>query len=194
MRTAEINRKTKETDVSLSIDLDGSGVSDIDTGIGFFNHMLESFAKHSMIDLNLSCKGDLMVDSHHTIEDCGIVIGSGIKKALGDKAGIARYADATIPMDEALALCAIDLSGRAYLSFEAAFNMERVGYLDTEMVEEFFYAIVVNGMLNLHIREIAGKNTHHIIEAIFKSFGVALRKAITKDDRIVGTLSTKGVL
>ena len=190
MRTAEINRKTKETDISLKLDLDGSGISEIDTGIGFFDHMLESFSKHSMIDLTLSCRGDLMVDSHHTVEDCGIVLGNGIKSALKDKAGIARYADVTVPMDEALVLCAVDLSGRAYLSFDADFNMERVGYLDTETVEEFFYALCVNGMFNLHIKKI----THHIIEAIFKSLGAALRKAITIDERITGTLSTKGVL
>lgn len=194
MRTATITRKTKETDITLTINLDGTGEGKIETGIGFFDHMLNSFAKHSLIDLELKCQGDLIVDCHHTIEDCGIALGMAIKKALGDKNKIARYGDATIPMDEALILCAVDLSGRAYLRFTGEFNSERVGYFDTEMVEEFFYAVSQNAKMNLHIKQLDGKNSHHIIEGMFKSFAVALRKAVSVNDRITGTLSTKGVL
>lgn len=194
MRTATINRKTKETDISITLSLDGTGEASIDTGIGFFDHMLNSFARHSLIDLNITCKGDLIVDCHHTIEDCGIALGMAIKKALGDKSGIVRYGDATVPMDEALILCAIDLSGRSYLRFSGEFGNERVGYFDTEMVEEFFYAVSQNAKMNLHIKELDGRNTHHVIEGMFKAFAVALSKAITKSERITGTLSTKGVL
>lgn len=193
MRTATVQRKTNETDIELTINLDGNGQSDIDTGIGFFDHMLCSFTKHSGIDLTLRCKGDLIVDCHHSIEDCGIALGIAIKKALGDKAGIARFGDATVPMDETLVLSAIDLSGRAYLSFEATFGSERVGYFDTEMTEEFFYALASNAKMNLHIKEISGKNTHHVIEGIFKSFAVAFKKAI-KSDGSNNMPSTKGVL
>lgn len=194
MRTATITRKTKETDISLTINLDGSGKSNIETGIGFFDHMLNSFSKHALIDLDLKCQGDLIVDCHHTVEDCGIALGMAIKKALGDKQGISRYADCTMPMDEALILCAIDLSGRAFLSFDAEFNSERVGYFDSEMVEEFFYALASNARMNLHIKELSGRNTHHVIEGIFKAFAVALRKSVQIDSRIEGTLSTKGVI
>lgn len=194
MRTSEISRKTSETDIYIKLNLDGSGKSNIDTGIGFFDHMLTSFSKHSLIDLDLKCTGDLIVDCHHTIEDCGIALGTAIKRALGDKSGITRFADATVPMDEALILCAIDLSGRSYLSFDAVFNMERVGYYDTEMVKEFFYALSENADMNLHIKELSGSNTHHVIEGIYKAFAVCLKKAIALDDRIKGIPSTKGVI
>lgn len=194
MRTAEISRKTGETDIYCKINLDGKGESVIDTGVGFFDHMLTAFSKHGIIDLELKCKGDLIVDCHHTVEDCGIVLGECIKEALSDKKGINRYGDAIVPLDEALILTAIDLSGRAYFSFDAKFNTERVGYFDTEMTKEFFYALCDNSKMNLHIKEISGENSHHIIEAMFKSFAVAFRKAIAYNERITGTPSTKGVL
>lgn len=192
MRQSEVERKTKETDISIKLNIDGSGIGNIDTGIGFFDHMLEAFCKHSGVDLDIKCKGDLIVDCHHTVEDVGIVLGSAIRKALGNKSGIARYGDAMIPMDEALVLCAIDLSGRSYLVFEANLSAERVGYMDSETVKEFFYALAMNGMLNLHIREISGENTHHVIEGMFKAFAHAFKKAVAlSGDQ---TLSTKGVL
>ena len=193
-RKATITRKTKETDISCEINIDGVGESKIDTGIGFFDHMLEGFSKHGFFDLNLTCKGDLVVDCHHTIEDCGIVLGSTIKKAIRDKVGIKRYGSCVLPMDETLVLCAIDLSGRPYLNFEAEFQTERVGYFDTEMVKEFFYAISYSCGMNLHIKVLDGANAHHMIEAMFKAFAKALDEATTKDPRIVDQLSTKGSL
>lgn len=193
-RKATITRKTKETDISCEINIDGVGESKIDTGIGFFDHMLEGFSKHGFFDLNLTCKGDLVVDCHHTIEDCGIVLGSTIKKAISDKVGIKRYGSCVLPMDETLVLCAIDLSGRPYLNFEAEFQTERVGYFDTEMVKEFFYAISYSCGMNLHIKVLDGANAHHMIEAMFKAFAKALDEATTKDPRIVDQLSTKGSL
>lgn len=194
MREAEVNRKTNETDISIKLNLDGAGKSEIETGIGFFDHMLTSFSKHSLIDLQISCKGDLIVDCHHTIEDVGIALGFALKKAIGNKYGINRFGDCTMPMDDALILCAIDLSGRGYLGFDASFNMDRVGYYDTEMVKEFFYALAINAGFNLHLRQLAGSNTHHIIEGMYKAFAVALRKAVEKNPRIEGILSTKGSL
>jgi imidazoleglycerol-phosphate dehydratase len=190
-RVATINRKTKETDIFCELNLDGMGESEISTGIGFLDHMLTSFAKHGFFDLKLTCKGDLNVDCHHTIEDCGIVLGTCIKKALSDKTGIKRYGSFMLPMDETLVLCAIDLSGRPYLNFDATFDVERVGYFDTEMVKEFFYAISYACGMNLHIKVLDGSNAHHMIEAMFKGFAKALDEASSVDPRIKGILSTK---
>ncbi len=193
-RIAYIERKTNETDIKLELHIDGTGQTKIDTGIGFFDHMLNSFARHGFFDLKLIVKGDLYVDSHHTIEDTGIVLGNAIKKALGDKKGIKRYGSCMLPMDETLVLCAIDLSGRPYLAFDAAFTTDRVGYFDTEMVREFFYAISYTAGMNLHIKVLSGTNNHHMIEAMFKAFAKALDMAVTYDERIVDVLSTKGSL
>lgn len=193
-RVATLNRKTKETDIFCEINLDGNGECEVNTGIGFFDHMLCSFAKHGLFDLKLTCKGDLNVDCHHTIEDCGIVLGSCIKKALSDKVGIKRYGSFMLPMDDALVLCAIDLSGRPYLNFSAEFPVERVGYFDTEMVREFFYAISYSAGMNLHIKLLDGMNAHHMIEAMFKGFAKALDEASQKDERIQSVLSTKETL
>ncbi len=194
MRTASITRKTSETDINVALCLDGSGKADIDTGIGFFDHMLKSFAKHGFFDLTLKVKGDLYVDCHHTIEDTGIVLGEAIKIALGDKKSIRRYGNMMLPMDETLVLCAIDLSGRPYLNFKAEFTSDRVGGFDTEMVKEFFYAISYSAGMNLHIKQIDGDNNHHIIEAMFKAFAKALDEAVSIDPRITDVLSTKGAL
>lgn len=193
-RTASISRTTSETDIAVTLNLDGSGCSDIDIGIGFFDHMLRSFAKHGFFDLTVQVKGDLEVDCHHTIEDTGIVLGEAIKKAVGDKKGIRRYGSFALPMDETLVLTALDLSGRPYLCFDADFTVDRVGEFDTEMVREFFYAISYSCGMNLHIRQLAGQNNHHIIEAIFKSFAKALDEATGYDPRIKDVLSTKGTL
>lgn len=193
-RISKLTRKTKETDIAISFSIDGSGKSQINTGIGFFNHMLDGFARHGFFDLDVNCEGDLAVDCHHTIEDCGIVLGNAIKNALGDKKGIRRYGSCILPMDETLVLCAIDLSGRPYLNFEAEFTVEKVGYMDTEMVKEFFYAISYTAGMNLHIKVLNGGNNHHMIEAMFKAFARALDEATTIDPRITGILSTKGSL
>lgn len=193
-RTAKLTRKTKETDITIDFNIDGSGRSSINTGIGFFNHMLEGFARHGFFDLDLSCEGDLAVDCHHTIEDCGIVLGNAIKHAIGDKKGIRRFGDCTLPMDETLVLCAVDLSGRPYLSFDANFTTDRVGYMDTEMVKEFFYAISYTAGMNLHIKILTPGNNHHMIEAIFKAFARALDQATSYDSRITDVMSTKGSL
>lgn len=194
MRTASINRKTKETDIKCTFNIDGNGQGTINTGIGFFDHMLEGFKKHGFFDLDLSIDGDLNVDGHHSVEDAGIVLGTAIKEALGDKAGIMRYGSTILPMDDALALCAIDLCGRPYFVFECDFSVDKVGYLDTELIREFFYAISYSAGMNLHIKMIHGENNHHMIEAIFKAFGRALDEATLKDPRIQGVLSTKGSL
>lgn len=193
-RIASVTRTTKETDISLTLNIDGSGTSRIDTGIGFFNHMLEGFAKHGFFDLDLSVKGDLQVDGHHTVEDTGIVLGTAIKEAVGDKTGIKRYGSFILPMDDALALCAVDLCGRPYLSFECDFTVERVGYLETELVREFFYAVSYAAAMNLHIKMLSGINNHHMTEAMFKAFAKALDEAVSKDGRIKDVLSTKGSL
>ena len=193
-RNAKLTRTTAETDIELSIELDGSGKAEIDTGIGFFDHMLTSFAKHGLFDLKVKVQGDLSVDCHHTIEDTGIVLGAAIKKALGDKKSIKRFGNFMLPMDETLVLCAIDLSGRPYLVFDATFNQERVGYFDTEMVKEFFYAVSYSAGMNLHIKEMYGENTHHVIEAAFKAFARALDEATMLDSRVTGLPSTKGAL
>lgn len=194
MRCAKIERKTKETDIVLELNLDGTGKADISTGIGFFDHMLHSFAKHGFFDIKLLVKGDLEVDCHHTIEDVGIVLGQAIEQALGDKAGIVRYGQSLLPMDETLCLCAIDLSGRPYLNFDMTFTTDRVGTFDTEMVKEFFYAISYSAKMNLHLKQMAGDNNHHLMEAAFKSFARALDSAVRTDDRIQGVLSAKGAL
>lgn len=193
-RTCKITRKTNETDITLELSLDGSGKSNIDTGIGFFDHMLNSFAKHGFFDLNIACKGDLYVDSHHTIEDVGIVLGQAIKEALGNKKGIKRYGYFILPMDEALILCSMDLSGRPYFVFDASFTVEQVGNMDTEMVKEFFYAVTYNSGMNLHMKQLEGSNNHHIIEGMFKAFAKAFDEAVQIDNRIDGVLSTKGTL
>lgn len=193
-RTAAVPRVTNETNIALVLGLDGSGKTDIQTGIGFLDHMLNSFARHGFFDLDCKGKGDLYVDSHHLIEDTGIVLGEAIKKALGDKKGIRRYGNFLLPMDEALVLCALDLSGRPYLVFDAEFTTDRVGYFDTEMVKEFFYAVSYSAGMNLHIRQIAGSNNHHIIEAMFKAFAKALDEATGYDARVTDVLSTKGTL
>ena len=193
-RKADFVRKTKETDIALSLCLDGYGKSTVSTGIGFFDHMLEGFARHGLFDLKVSVEGDLAVDCHHTIEDTGIVLGNAIKKAVGDKCGIKRYGSCILPMDEVLVLCAIDLSGRPYLAFDAEFTTDRVGYFDTEMVKEFFYAISYTAGMNLHIKVLSGGNNHHVIEAMFKAFAKALDEATVIDPRITDVLTTKGSL
>ena len=194
MRTAEVVRTTNETDIAAKLTLDGSGKYAIDTGVGFFNHMLEGFTRHGLFDLELSRKGDLEVDCHHTVEDCGIVLGKAIAQALGDKKGIRRFGSCVLPMDESLVLCALDLSGRPYLQFDALFTQERVGDLDTEMVKEFFYAISYTAGMNLHIKVLTPGNHHHMIEAMFKAFARALDEAVALDPRITDVLSTKGTL
>ncbi|NMB33827.1 MAG: imidazoleglycerol-phosphate dehydratase HisB [Clostridium sp.] len=193
-RVSKVSRKTGETDVELHINIDGTGKSKIDTGVGFFDHMLELFSKHGLFDLEVEARGDLKVDAHHTVEDVGIVLGQAIKEALGEKKSIKRYASSYVPMDEALALVVIDLGGRPYLVFDAQFKNERLGTMDTELVEEFFRAITFNTGMNLHIKILYGSNTHHTVEAIFKAFGRALDQATGLDKRIEGVMSTKGIL
>lgn len=193
-RTGECKRSTNETQIEVTINLDGSGKADVNTGIGFFDHMLNSFARHGFFDLTVKVTGDLYVDCHHTIEDTGIALGVAIRKALGDKKSIKRYGSMILPMDESLAMCAIDLSGRPYLVFDVDFTRERVGYFDTEMVKEFFHAITYTTGINLHIKMLESGNNHHMIEAIFKAFAKALDEATLMDDRIKDVLSTKGTL
>ncbi|MCD8132962.1 MAG: imidazoleglycerol-phosphate dehydratase HisB [Clostridiales bacterium] len=193
-RIATINRKTNETDISLTINLDGTGKRQIQTGIGFFDHMLSGFARHGFFDLDVSVRGDLEVDCHHTIEDTGIVLGTALREAVGDKRGIRRFGSMILPMDETLVLSAIDLSGRPYLVMDAVFTAERVGDMDTEMVREFFYAVSYAAGMNLHLKVLSGTNNHHMIEALFKAFGKALDEAVSMDPRITDVLSTKGSL
>lgn len=193
-RTATLTRKTKETDISVSLNLYGTGKAQINTGIGFFDHMLDGFARHGLFDLNVTVKGDLAVDCHHTIEDTGIVLGQAICRAAGDKAGIRRYGHVILPMDETLALCAIDLSGRPYLRYDAPFTAGRIGELDTEMIREFFYAVSYGAMMNLHLKILDGGNNHHMAEALFKSFGKALDMATQEEPRIKEAWTTKGSL
>lgn len=193
-RNAKIERKTKETEIKLQLNIDGTGKSIISTGIGFFDHMLTSFARHGFFDLECYVNGDLQVDCHHTIEDVGIVLGQAIKEALGEKKGIKRYGSFLLPMDETLVLCAIDLSGRPYFAYDVCLTAERVGQMDTEMVKEFFYAISYAAGMNLHIKLLDGSNNHHIIEGIFKAFAKALDDATLMDPRITDVLSTKGSL
>ncbi len=194
IRKAHVSRKTSETDIEISICLDGTGECDADTGIGFFDHMLNSFARHGLFDLSVKVRGDLYVDGHHTIEDTGIVLGEAIQKALGDKKGIRRFGYFILPMDETLVLASLDLSGRAYLNFQVPLTVDRVGTMDTEMVREFFYAISYSCGMNLHLKLLDGTNNHHIIEAAFKAFAKSLDMAAGYDERIKDVLSTKGSL
>ena len=193
-RISSAERNTKETKIKLELNIDGTGKTELDTGIGFFDHMLDGFARHGLFDLNVHVDGDLHVDSHHTIEDTGIVLGGAIKDAVGDKKGIRRYGSCILPMDEALVLCAVDLSGRPYLVFDGQFTTDRCGDMDTEMAHEFFYAISYAAGMNLHIKVLYGSNNHHIMEAMFKAFAKALDAATTNDPRIIDVLSTKGSL
>jgi imidazoleglycerol-phosphate dehydratase len=195
VRTATITRNTKETQITVTLNLDGTGKANVSTGIGFFDHMLESFAKHAMIDLDVDTKGDLHIDMHHTVEDTGIVIGQAVKSALGDFAGIARFGHAYIPMDETLSRAALDLSNRPYLIWKVAFDRDKVGEMDTELFKEWFHAFALNGGVCLHVENLYGTNTHHIIESCFKALARALRVAVAIDPRLGGAVaSTKGVL
>lgn len=193
-RTAAVTRTTKETDIAVTLNLDGSGKAEISTGIGFFDHMLNGFARHGLFDLNCQVKGDLEVDCHHTIEDTGIVLGQAIREAVGDKKGIVRYGTCILPMDESLVLCSLDLSGRPYYVSDAEFPTERVGEMDTQMVKEFFYAVSYSAAMNLHFKMLSGGNSHHMIEGMFKAFAKALDMAAAHDPRITDVLSTKGSL
>lgn len=193
-RIASVERNTKETQINLSFNLDGTGKSDIHTGVGFFDHMLDGFTRHGLYDLSINVNGDLEVDDHHTIEDTGIVLGNAIREAVGDKKGIRRYGSCILPMDETLVLCAVDLSGRPYFVMDGEFHGEMMGTMHTEMVREFFYAISYTSAMNLHIKVLSGGNDHHIAEAMFKSFAKALDQATSYDPRITDVLSTKGSL
>lgn len=193
-RTTTKIRKTKETGITVTLDLDGTGKNDIDTGIGFFDHMLDGMARHGLFDLNVKVNGDLHVDCHHTIEDTGIVLGQAILEAVGDKAGIKRYGSMILPMDETLVLCAVDLSGRPYLRYDAQFTADRIGTMDTEMIREFFYAVSYSAMMNIHLKIMDGDNNHHMAEALFKSFGKALDIATMREPRIEEAWTTKGSL
>lgn len=193
-RMAECRRCTKETDISVQLNLDGTGKFNIDTGIGFFDHMLEGFAKHGFFDLEIQVKGDVHVDAHHTVEDTGIVLGQVFAKALGDKEGISRFGNFILPMDDALVLAALDISGRTYFAFEAELPAGKLGTMETETVREFFMGFASGLGMNLHIRQLAGINTHHIVEAMFKAVAKAMDLAVKKDERIEGVLSTKGTL
>ena len=193
-RTATVQRNTKETKINLTFNIDGTGACKSETGVGFFDHMLDGFTRHGLFDLDVKVDGDLFVDCHHTIEDTGIVLGNAIKEAVGDKKGIKRYGSCILPMDEALVLCAIDLSGRPYYVSDAVFTAEKCGDMDLEMVKEFFYAISYSAGMNLHFKVLSGSNHHHIVEAMFKAFAKALDSATMYDERIVGVLSTKETL
>ncbi len=195
MRQTEITRKTRETQIVLSLNLDGGGGGKRDTGVAFFDHMLDHVAKHGLLDLEVNAKGDYQIDDHHTVEDVGIVLGKALAQALGDKAGIRRYGDAIVPMDEALVLCAVDFSGRGLLGFQGTVPVPKVGTFDTELVPEFLRALAANAGMTLHIQVLSGQNSHHIIEAIFKALGRALREAVEVDPRRAGEVpSTKGIL
>ena len=193
-RTATVQRNTKETKINLTFNIDGTGNCKSETGVGFFDHMLDGFTRHGLFDLDVNVDGDLFVDCHHTIEDTGIVLGTAIKEAVGDKCGIKRYGSCILPMDEALVLCAIDLSGRPYYVSDAEFTAEKCGDMDLEMVKEFFYAVSYSAGMNLHFKVLSGSNNHHIVEAMFKAFAKALDSATMYDERIVGVLSTKETL
>ena len=195
MRRAEIIRKTGETDIKLSLDLDGKGRSEVSTGVGFLDHMLSLFSRHGMFDLNISCKGDTYVDDHHSVEDIAIALGMAFRECLGEKRGIKRYGDITLPMDEALILSAVDISGRGMLSFFSDFKSEKIGTFDVELIEDFFISFSQNAGITLHIRQIQGRNSHHIAEGMFKAVARALRKAVEIDERAKDEIpSTKGVL
>ena len=193
-RIASVIRKTKETDISVKLNIDGTGKADIETGIGFFDHMLEAFAKHGLFDLEVKVKGDLNVDGHHTVEDTGIVLGQALLQVIGDKKGIRRYGSEILPMDESLVLAAVDLCGRPYFVMDAAFTSPMVGDFDTQLVNEFFYAVSYSAMMNIHLRVLTGSNDHHKIEAMFKAFAKAVDTATMVDPRITDVLSTKGAL
>ncbi len=193
-RSATVERKTKETDINVIFNVDGTGQSDIDSGIGFFDHMLEGFTRHGFFDLKCHVDGDLNVDGHHTVEDTGIVLGQAIKEALGDKKGIKRFGNFLLPMDDALVMCAVDLSGRPYYQSDVTFSTPKIGDLDSELIREFFYAVSYSAGINLHFKLVYGENNHHIAEAMFKAFAKALDEASTKDPRIMDVLSTKGSL
>ena len=194
MRTAVFTRTTKETDIRLTVCLDGSGKTELATGVGFFDHMLDALSRFAQFDLTLACAGDLQVDAHHTVEDVGICLGKAIREALGDRVGIRRVGSAYMPMDEALAFAAIDISGRPYLTWSADFTAPMCGAMDTALAEEFFRAVSVNAGLTVHMNLLAGRNDHHQMEALFKAFGLAMRDAVRLDERICGVLSTKGTL
>ena len=194
MRRAELQRKTTETEIELSIDLDGTGKGSIDSGVPFLDHMLELFTRHGLFDLELKAKGDLEIDAHHTVEDIGICLGNAINEAVGDKKGIRRYGTEYVPMDEALVAVSLDLSGRSYLAYGLELPTAQVGSFDTELVEEFMRALAFNGGITLHLHQLAGRNTHHLIEAAFKALGRALREAVQLDQEIEGVMSTKGKL
>lgn len=193
-REAIVERNTKETKIRVRLKLNGSGRTKLDTGVGFFDHMLDGFARHGLFDLEVSADGDLEVDCHHTVEDTGIVLGKAIFEAVGDKKGIRRYGSCILPMDEALVLCAVDLSGRPYYVSDAQFTVPKIGDLDTEMVKEFFYAVSYSAGMNLHFKVLSGSNNHHICEAMFKAFAKAMDMAVSYDERITDVLSTKGSL
>ena len=194
MRTANFERKTRETDIRLTVNLDGSGVTELTTGVGFFDHLQDAMCRFAQFDLTLNCAGDLDIDAHHTVEDVGICLGKAIREALGDRAGIRRVGSAYMPMDEALAFAAIDISGRPYLAWNADFTAPMCGAMDTALAEEFFRAVSVNAGLTVHMNLLAGRNDHHKMEALFKAFGLAMRDAVRLDERICGVLSTKGTL
>lgn len=194
MRTAKIDRKTKETDIQVELNIDGTGNGEQKTGLNFLNHMLEQFVKYSMFDVKLIAKGDLQVDEHHTVEDCGLVLGQALQQALGDKRGIRRFASAYAPLDEALAFAVIDISGRGGLYFEGSFSREKVGDLTTELIYDFFDAFAKNANITLNLKLLSGRNDHHKIEALFKAFGLAMRTACELDERRKEIPSTKGVL
>lgn len=193
-REASVERNTKETEIKLKLVLDGTGYSDIETGVGFFDHMLDGFTRHGLFDLCVRVHGDLHVDDHHTVEDTGIVLGNAIRMAAGDKKGIRRYGSCILPMDEVLVLCAVDLCGRPYLSWDAEFPTEKIGDMASEMVKEFFYAVSYSAGMNLHMKVLTAGNSHHMAEAMFKSFAKALDQALSVDERITDVLSTKGSL
>jgi len=193
-REAEITRTTTETDIKLKLNLDGSGTADIKTGIGFFDHMLNLFTKHGLFDLVLKAKGDLDVDAHHTVEDAGIVLGQAFNKALGDKKSIRRYGTSFVPMDESLAMVSVDFGGRPFLVFDVPLKEQKLGNMDSELIEEFFRAVSYNAQMNIHIKVPYGSNNHHMVEAVFKAFGRAVDQASELDERIKGVMSTKGVL
>ena len=194
MRCAEVSRRTGETDINISLELDGQGTSKLDTGMGFFEHMLNLFTTHGLFNLKVECSGDLFVDGHHSVEDIGIALGQAFTKAMGDKVGIKRYGTAFVPMDEALIMVSLDLSGRAFLNYEVLVKAQMIGDYDTELTEEFLRAFAFNAGITLHVKMMAGSNSHHIVEGVFKALARALREALTVDERIQGVMSTKGML
>ena len=194
MRCAEVSRRTGETDINISLDLDGQGTSNLDIGMGFFEHMLNLFTTHGQFNLKVECSGDLFVDGHHSVEDIGIALGQAFTKAMGDKVGIKRYGTAFVPMDEALIMVSLDLSGRAFLNYDVLVKAQMIGDYDTELTEEFLRAFAFNAGITLHVKMMAGSNSHHIVEGVFKALARALREALTIDERIQGVMSTKGML